>query len=95
MSDFYHQAEFLIKRGYVSGMTISQLADKLEKSVDKPVPEGAHTRESVFDEAGAAYVEKRLSEAPESKKRLITPGERTSAAIQTWHGGPPLSQDDV
>ena len=90
MSDYHIQAEFLIHRGYVTGMTVDQLADKLSAKADAPPPEACHTRESVYDEEGAKFVEKTRNASSESQKRLIQPGERTSAAIQVYNA--PLNQ---
>ena len=90
MSDFHIQAEFLIHRGYVTGMSVDQLADKLSQKADATPPEACHTRESVYDEEGAKYVQKARDEASEGQKRLIQPGERTSAAIQVYNA--PLNQ---
>ena len=82
MSDYHLQAEFLIARGYVSGMTVDQLANKLSAKSEKPTPDACCTRESVYDEEGQKTVEKMRNEASETQKRLIQPGERTSAALE-------------
>lgn len=92
-SDYIIQAEFLLTRGYCSGMTVDQLAEKLSKNADKPVPEGTHTRESVYSEDALEQVQKMRDSASETQKRLIQPGERTSAAIQTYTKAP-LNQHD-
>lgn len=96
-SDYYLQAEFLIKRGYVSGMTVDQLTDKLSAKADKEVPTNCHTRETVYDEETQKFIEARRAEASDVQKRLISPGERTSAAIETYQpkGQPPLNQNDL
>ena len=96
-SDYYLQAEFLIKRGYVSGMTVDQLSDKLSAKADKEVPNNCHTRETVYDESTQKFIENRRAEASDTQKRLISPGERTSAAIETYQpkGQPPLNQNDL
>jgi len=96
-SDYYLQAEFLIKRGYVSGMTVDQLSDKLSAKADKDTPTNCHTRETVYDEETQKFIENRRAEAYDVQKRLISPGERTSAAIETYQpkGQPPLNQNDL
>ncbi|MGI9569008.1 MAG: hypothetical protein ACR2PH_04535 [Desulfobulbia bacterium] len=87
-SDYFFQAEFLLARGYVSGMTIDELADKLLKDAnrEKPVPEGIHTRENVYgdDPALQKHVEEARNAAHDTQKRLITSGERESAAIKPY-----------
>ena len=92
MSDYYLQAEFLIKRGYVQGMTVDQLSDKLSAKADKEVPNNCNTRETVYDEETQKFIENRRADASDTKKRLISPGERTSAAIETYQS--PLNQND-
>jgi hypothetical protein len=91
MSDYHIQAEFLIHRGYVTGLTVDQLAEKIAQKADKPVPDGAHTRESVYDKESHETIQRIRDGASEGQKRLIEPGERTSAAIQTYRA--PLNQE--
>ena len=86
-ADYILQAEFLLTRGYVSGMTISQLADKLLDAAnkEKPVPEGIHTRDNVYnDDVAKEFVKNKRDSASDTQKRLIMPGERQSAAISPY-----------
>ncbi len=95
MSDYHQQAEFLLTRGYVTGMTKDQLAEKLLQNAEKTPPENSHTRETVYDDQSQSFVAKVRDAASETQKRLIQPGERTSAALQVWTSDEwPLNQND-
>ena len=77
--DFYTRAEFLIAKGYLPGMSISKLAEKLrlEVDLDKNKETVTNTRTSVFQDQ--AFVEEFLANINPESKELISEIERVNA----------------
>jgi len=63
MSDYHTQAEYLLNRGYVTGIDVHKLAEKLSESAKKPVPLNCNTRETVYGEDSLELIEKLRTEA--------------------------------
>ena len=81
---YIDRARYLIAKKYVVGIKVDELADKLHKQdIEKvEVPEGVMSRETVYGKENVEVVQRIVDTTAAHQKQLISPGERTSAALQ-------------
>lgn len=86
---YIDRALYLINNGYVTGVEASDLADKLHTidNSNTKYPSDVLTREKVYGEENAELIKNIVDETAPEKKFLVTPGERTSAALDEVENG--------